>query len=71
MSLKIKGFAFYSIMLITVASLILIESYFQNSYASSKDNSTDFKTTLIPFNSHIADQARGEKTSLNDIIPFP
>ncbi|MGN6347956.1 MAG: hypothetical protein ACTHME_09675 [Candidatus Nitrosocosmicus sp.] len=49
---------------------ILIESSFQNSYAS-KDNSTDFKTTLLPFNSHIADQAKGEKASLNDIIPFP
>jgi hypothetical protein len=57
-------------MLIIVIDSILIESSFQNSYAS-KDNSTDFKTTLLPFNSHIADQAKGEKTSLNDIIPFP
>ena len=66
----IKGFAFYSIILIIVIDSILIDGSFQNSYAS-KDNSTDFKTTLIPFNSHIADQAKGEKTSLNDIIPFP
>jgi hypothetical protein len=49
---------------------ILIESSFQNSYAS-KDNSTDFKTSLIPFNSHIADQAKCERASLSDIIPFP
>ena len=66
----IKGFAFYSIILTIVVGLILIENSFQNSYAFSKANSIDF-TTLLPFNSHIADQTKDEKASSINSLPFP
>jgi hypothetical protein len=68
--LTIKGFAFYSIILTIVMGLIVIENSFQNSYASSKTNSIDF-TSLLPFNSHIADQAKDEKASSINSLPFP
>ena len=64
-----QGFAFYRIILIAVVDLILIENSFQNSYAS-KANSIDL-TSLLPFNSHNKDQAKNEKVSLIDILPFP
>jgi hypothetical protein len=57
-------------MLITVVGLILIENSFQNSYASSKASSIDL-ASLLPFNSHIADQAKDEKVSSIDSVPFP
>lgn len=57
-------------MIITVLILILNDHYLQNSYAS-KDNFTGFKISLIPFTSHIADQAKGEKAYSSDDLPFP
>jgi hypothetical protein len=60
----------YSVMLITILSLILIID-FQNSFAS-KNNNTDSKTFVLPFTSHLADQAKQEITfSNNDLLPFP
>jgi hypothetical protein len=50
--------------------LIVNGNSFQNSYASSKANSIDF-TSLLPFNSHIADQAKDEKASSISSLPFP
>jgi glycopeptide antibiotics resistance protein len=68
--LTIQGFIFYSIILITAVGLILIEN-FQNSYASSKSNSVDL-ASLLPFNSHIADQANnGKVSSIGSSLPFP
>jgi hypothetical protein len=57
-------------MIITVLILILNDHYFQNSYAS-KDNFTGFKISLIPFNSHIADQAKDGKAYSSNDLPFP
>jgi hypothetical protein len=43
---------------------------FQNGYASSKANSIDL-TSILPFNSHIADQAKDGKVTSTDSVPFP
>lgn len=69
--MMIQRVVFYSILLITVvASLATIEYSFQVSYAS-KNNNTNSKIFVLPFNFHIADQAIDEKTHSTTDLPFP
>lgn len=67
--------AFHSIILITVAILILNVENYQNINAdrdsNNRDNSTDSSSLFLPFTSHIADQSINEKEYSSNIIPFP
>ena len=72
-----QGLAFRSIIIVTVAILIINFENFPNINAfkdsSNKGNSTDSTTFFLPlpFTSHIADQSLSEKGDLGGIIPFP
>lgn len=68
-SVMLQAFVFCIMILVTL-SLILAGFLNQSSYAS-KDNSTDSKISVLPFNSHIADQAKDKDKSSSDDLPFP
>ena len=72
-----QNFVFRSIILVIfVAALVFTLENHQNVNAAknsnynSKDKSKG-STIPLPFNSHIADQAKGEKASSINSLPFP
>jgi hypothetical protein len=65
----LQVFVFCIIILITLSFIPV--GFLNQIIYTSKDNSTDNEIFVLPFNSHIADQAKDKDIPSSDVLPFP